>query len=158
MHEVDLLVTGSFLFVCILDFKRHRISEFVSASVDGIQLLHKAKDPLIPLSGVQALHYCKAFMWKWWNKSVKIWIDKFLKVYHTTGSIKWRPGSGRISKITVEIKELVEQQMQQDDETTAYHPACWWWFWRCDKCIIQLQNHRRFCYRKHGQQPKPKPW
>ena len=47
-------------------------------------------------------------------------IAKFLKVYHATGSIRRRPGSGWISKITAEIKELVEQQMQQDDETTAY--------------------------------------
>ena len=47
-------------------------------------------------------------------------IAKFLKVYHTTGSIRWRLGSGQISKITAEIKELVEQQMQQDNETTAY--------------------------------------
>ena len=33
---------------------------FVSTFVDGIQLLHEAKDPSIPLSGIQALHYCKA--------------------------------------------------------------------------------------------------
>ena len=47
-------------------------------------------------------------------------IAKFLKVYHATGSIRRRPGSGLISKITAEIKELVEQRMQEDDETTAY--------------------------------------
>ena len=47
-------------------------------------------------------------------------IAKFLNVYHATGSIRRRPGSRRISKITAEIKELAEQQIQQNDETTAY--------------------------------------
>ena len=44
---------------------------------------------------------------------------KFLKEYHETGSIARRPGSGRPSKITAEIKALVEQKMREDDETTA---------------------------------------
>ena len=26
-----------------------------------------------------------------------------------------------------------------------------------DECTVQLENHRRFCCRKLGQQPKPKP-
>ena len=137
-------------------------------------------------------------------------IAKFLKVYHATGSIRRRPGSGRISKITAEIKELVEQQMQQDDETTAYQlhrmindsgydvslrtvlrcrTSLGWTFrgnaycqlirdankvkrqeWAIqhadddfddviwtDECTVQLENHRRFCCRKLGQRPKPKP-
>ena len=44
----------------------------------------------------------------------------FLKTYHATGSISRRVGSGRPSKITAEIKKLVEDQMKIDDETTAY--------------------------------------
>ena len=42
------------------------------------------------------------------------------KVYEATGSIARRPGSGRPSKITAEIKDIVEEQMRLDDETTAY--------------------------------------
>ena len=47
-------------------------------------------------------------------------IYKFLKIYHVTGSIGRRVGSGRPSKITAKIKKLVEDQMKIDDETTAY--------------------------------------
>lgn len=47
-------------------------------------------------------------------------IAKFLKVYQETGSISRRPGSGRPSKITAEIKRIVEEQMRKDDETSAY--------------------------------------
>lgn len=38
-------------------------------------------------------------------------IYNFLKNYHATQSIGRRVGSGRPSKITEEIKQLVEQQM-----------------------------------------------
>ena len=50
----------------------------------------------------------------------RVGIYKFLKVYHATGSIARRPGSGRPSKITAEIMTIVEQQMRTDDETTAH--------------------------------------
>ena len=46
-------------------------------------------------------------------------ILKFIKRYEASGTIQRLPGSGRISKITGEIKEIVEQQMRDDDETTA---------------------------------------
>ena len=42
-------------------------------------------------------------------------IHKFLKVYQATGSIARQPGSGRHSKITSEIKRIVEEQMRLDD-------------------------------------------
>ena len=44
---------------------------------------------------------------------------KFIKQYEQAGSILRRPGSGRPSKITSEVKAIVEQ-MQLDDETTAF--------------------------------------
>ena len=47
-------------------------------------------------------------------------IAKFLKKYLETSSISRRPGSGRPSKVTIEIKQFVEQQMRLDDETTAH--------------------------------------
>ena len=47
-------------------------------------------------------------------------ISKFIAKYRETGSIGRRPGSGRPSKITAEVKEIVEEQMQTDDETSAH--------------------------------------
>ena len=46
-------------------------------------------------------------------------VSKFLKVYRTTGTISRQPGSGRLSKITAQVKEMVEAKMLEDDETTA---------------------------------------
>ena len=47
-------------------------------------------------------------------------VAKFLKHYKETGIIGRRPGSGRPSKATVEVKRIVEEQMRADDETTAH--------------------------------------
>ena len=47
-------------------------------------------------------------------------IAKFLKRYEESSTIARRPGSGRPTKITMEIKQFVEAQMRVDDETTAY--------------------------------------
>ena len=47
-------------------------------------------------------------------------VAKFLKHYKETGAITRKPDSGRPSKVTREIKLLVDEQMKQDDETTAY--------------------------------------
>ena len=137
-------------------------------------------------------------------------ITKFLKVHEQTQSIERRPGSGRLSKITATVKQLVDQKMELDDESTATQlhrmlpdngiyislrtilrcrTALGWTFrsnaycqligdankqktleWAhqyrdddfenvlwTDECTVQLENHRRFCYRKQGQRPKPKP-
>ena len=46
-----------------------------------------------------------------------IW--EFLQRYRETASIGRKPGSGRPSKISVAVMQLVEEQMQRDDETTA---------------------------------------
>ena len=134
----------------------------------------------------------------------------FLKRYAETHSIARKPGSGRLSKLTAEIKALVEQQMQLDDETTAHQlhrllqargykislrtvlrcrRSLGWTFrgsaycqlihdvnkqkrldWAkanlmddfedilwTDECSVQMESHRRFCCRKIGEAPKPKP-
>ena len=52
-------------------------------------------------------------------RASRVGIAKFLKKYQETGSIAGRPGLGRPSKITAEIKALVEQKMREDGETTA---------------------------------------
>ena len=49
----------------------------------------------------------------------RVGVYKFLKLYNATRSISRKVGSGRPSKITAEIKQLVEEQMRIDDETTA---------------------------------------
>ena len=46
-------------------------------------------------------------------------IHKFLRKYTTSGSIARRQGSGRRSKLTDDIKKLVDEKMHEDDETTA---------------------------------------
>lgn len=46
-------------------------------------------------------------------------ILKFIRRYERSGTIHRLPGSGRVSKITEEIKAIVEEQMRADDETTA---------------------------------------
>ena len=45
---------------------------------------------------------------------------KILKHYEDIGTIVRKPGSGRPTRITAEIKCIVEEQMQTDDETTAH--------------------------------------
>ena len=49
----------------------------------------------------------------------RVGIYKFLRKFNETGGIARRPGSGRPTKITDEVKFLVERQMREDDETTA---------------------------------------
>ena len=46
-------------------------------------------------------------------------IAKFIDCYKQTGTTARKPGSGRPTKITMEIKAIVEEQMQRDDETSA---------------------------------------
>ena len=52
-------------------------------------------------------------------KTSKTGVLKFLRKYALTGSVGRRPGSGRPTKITPEVLQIVEDQMQFDDETTA---------------------------------------
>lgn len=47
------------------------------------------------------------------------WVTKFLMKYKQTVTIGRWPGSGRSSKILLQILDIVEAQMQIDDETTA---------------------------------------
>ena len=47
-------------------------------------------------------------------------IAKFIGRYVESGTIARRSGSGLESRITDEVKKIVEEAMRQDDETTAY--------------------------------------
>ena len=124
--------------------------------------------------------------------------------------ISRKPRSGRPTKITQQVKDLIEEQMQIDDETTAaelkhkleaneiylshstilrcrrelgwtYRGSAYCQLIReqnkvkrlswclenqnndfcnvvwTDETSVQLENHRRFCHRKRGQKPHPKP-
>ena len=46
-------------------------------------------------------------------------VAKFIARFSRTGTIARQPGSGRRTKITEEVKGIVEEQMQRDDETIA---------------------------------------
>ena len=45
---------------------------------------------------------------------------KFIAKYNKTGSLMHRPGSGCPSKITPEMKAIVEAKMKEDNEAPAY--------------------------------------
>ena len=51
-------------------------------------------------------------------------ISDLLKKYATTGAIACIPGSGRPTKVTTEMRKIVEEKMQNDDETTAIQMFC----------------------------------
>ena len=140
----------------------------------------------------------------------RVGIHKFLRRFEMYGSIERKTGSGPPSKITAEVKRIVEEKMREDDETTAYQlhllltsraisislrtvlrcrTSLGWTFrgsaycqlirdankvkrldWAkeykdddftnviyTDECTVQLETHRRFCCRKKGETPKPKP-
>ena len=53
-------------------------------------------------------------------KTSKWGIALFIKRFQVDGVLTRRVGSGRPSKVTAEVKAIVEEQMRQDDETTAY--------------------------------------
>ena len=46
-------------------------------------------------------------------------VARFVKRFSATGTIFRKEGSGRPSKITDRVLQLVEQRMREDDETTA---------------------------------------
>ncbi len=48
-------------------------------------------------------------------------VANFLLKYRETGCIGRRPGSGRPSKVTREVKRVVEEQIRTDDKTTTAH-------------------------------------
>jgi len=146
-------------------------------------------------------------------RTTRVAVHYFLKRYEASGTINRREGSGPKSKITAEVKQIVETQMQNDDETTAhqlhkllmekgysmslstvlrcrvqlgwtfrgsaycqlireankakrlawcqeylteaengFHNVIW-----TDESSIQMETHKRYCYRKDGQAAKSKP-
>ena len=50
----------------------------------------------------------------------RVGVAKFIAKFNAIGLVSRKPGSGRPTKITAEIKAIVEARMREDDETTAY--------------------------------------
>ena len=50
----------------------------------------------------------------------RVGVHKFLRRFDESGCLMRKPGSGRPTKVTMEVKTVVEEQMRQDDETSAY--------------------------------------
>ena len=49
------------------------------------------------------------------------WLTKTITYHTIISTIARNPGSGRPSKITAEVKRIVDENMEEDDETTAVH-------------------------------------
>ena len=49
----------------------------------------------------------------------KACVLKFLQRYRETGTIARAPGTGQASKLTEQIREIIEDQMKKNDETTG---------------------------------------
>ena len=47
----------------------------------------------------------------------RVGVHKFIEQYKRIRRISRKPGSGRPSKVTDEIKKIVDDQMEKDDET-----------------------------------------
>ena len=47
-------------------------------------------------------------------------IHRFIQRYRLTGAIQRKRASGRPSKVTSEVRKLVDDFMEEDDETTAH--------------------------------------
>ena len=57
-------------------------------------------------------NFCKKSSWRP--------VAKFLRHYTDMGAISRKPGSGRPSKMTADIKRIVDEQMTRDNETIAH--------------------------------------
>ena len=84
---------------------------------------------------------------------VTVW--KFLLHYKGTGCIARKEGSGRPTKITPVVMEIVEAQMNENDETTAYQlhkilnekgiGISIWTIFRCRKTLGWMFRGSAYC-------------
>ena len=96
-------------------------TSFVHVHVDALYQLHQVEDhpPSLGMQGLELYTIAKVLE----EEGIKVnrfGVHKFLVKYKETGSLERGPGSRRISKVTMHVKDVVEEQMQKDDETTAY--------------------------------------
>ncbi len=69
-------------------------------------------------------------------------VSKMLGRFEETGTITRRPGSGRPSKITDDVRVIVEAQMRKDDSFTAVHSALGEWLH--NKLNNNFKGEKRF--------------
>ena len=72
------------------------------------------------LKGIKAPEIEKRLLSERMTESRRGIHHQFIKMYKLTGSIGRRPGSGRRSKVTMEIEVIVNKQMKLDDETSHF--------------------------------------
>ena len=65
-------------------------------------------------------HTIERFLWEERLKASKWGIAKFIECFKADRVLTQRLGLGRPSKVTAEVKAIVEAQMRQDDKTTAF--------------------------------------
>ena len=78
-----------------------------------------AKQRIVYLSATNILPTIAKILHKEGIKASRRGVLKFIRCYQRSGTIHRLPATGRISKITENIKAIVEEQMRADDETTA---------------------------------------
>lgn len=93
---------------------------FVWSVEDGVHklLVQEAVDPILHFAGYKSPTIAK-LLWEEGMQASRQGIDKFIRQYRQTGTIARKLGSGHPSKVTAEMKTLVEEQMHLDDETTT---------------------------------------
>ena len=96
-----------------------RVSANSNKLQNGLQRLHQAANSVLRCSELQTTHDTEAVARGRSLITTRQGITKFLKNYRLTGTIDRCHGSGRPTKASVEVREIVEQQMRLDDETTA---------------------------------------
>ena len=55
-----------------------------------------------------------------WMSASRVRVHKLLQRFEDSGCLMKKPGSGRPTKVTMEVRRVVDEQMRQDDETSAY--------------------------------------
>ena len=85
---------------------------------NGLQFIYQAENYILLSASILSPTICLLLQKEQLSLS-GVGIAKFLSKYEDIGLIARTPGSGRPSRITAEIKALVEAKMQEDDETTA---------------------------------------
>ena len=88
------------------------------ASYDFIQRVQTAEDCFSLAQQLQGTTIAK-FLAKENLPATRQGIQKFLKKYEECGTIGRREGAGRKTKISAEVRRLVDDKMIDDDETTA---------------------------------------
>ena len=95
-------------YICHIPFARNNM---VLSTYEKQRILYYHRDRLLPSQILSALKVEGIV-------TTRQTIARFIKRSIATGSMSRKQGSGRPSKITERVHELVERRMKEDDETT----------------------------------------